>query len=300
MNTPSGWRDALERTRRATFGRVLSLLGASELTPAALEEMEALLLQSDIGPALAAAAMQQMRAGIRQQGLTRSEEAQRALRDYFGGLLGETPSVSLAGKPCVILIVGVNGSGKTTTIAKLAQRFAGEGKRVMLGAADTFRAAAAEQLDAWAGRLGVEIVAGAPNSDPGAVAHDAAQAALARGVDVLLVDTAGRLHTRFNLMEELKKVRRVLGKVIPNAPHHTWLVLDASTGQNALAQAAAFRDAVGADGVILTKLDGSAKGGMVFRIRQELGLPVLFVGLGERAEDLAPFDREAFLDGLFA
>jgi fused signal recognition particle receptor len=298
MDKQSSWRQALERTRRATFGRLVTLLGASELTPESMEEMEALLLQADAGPALTSAALDHMRLSIREKGLTRSEEARRALREYFSELLGESVLPLLNEKPCVVLIVGVNGSGKTTTIAKLAQRYAGEGQRVILGAADTFRAAAAEQLDAWATRLGVEIITGAPNSDPGAVAHDAAQAALSRGADLLLVDTAGRLHTRFNLMEELKKVRRVLGKVIPGAPHHTWLVLDASTGQNALTQASAFREAVGADGVILTKLDGSAKGGMLFRIRQELGIPVLFVGLGERAEDLAPFNREAFLDGL--
>jgi fused signal recognition particle receptor len=299
MNEKAFWRQALERTRRAAFGRMVTLLGASELTSESLEEIETLLLQADTGPTLTATAMGRLRATIRDNGLTHSEEARQTIREFFAGLIGETAAVRLDEKPCVVLIVGVNGSGKTTTIAKLAQRFSGEGKRVMLGAADTFRAAATEQLEVWAGRLGAEIVIGAPNSDPGAVAHDAAQAALHRGADVLLVDTAGRLHTRFNLMEELKKVRRVLGKVIPGAPHHTWLVLDASTGQNALAQAAAFRDAIGADGVILTKLDGSAKGGMAFRIRTELGLPILFVGLGEQAEDLAPFDREAFLDGLF-
>jgi fused signal recognition particle receptor len=194
--------------------------------------------------------------------------------------------------------VGVNGSGKTTSIAKLADRYQREGKRVLLAAADTYRAAASEQLEVWAQRLKVELITGAPGSDPGAVAFDAAQAALSRKADLLIVDTAGRLHTRFNLMEELKKIRRVLGKVVPGAPHHTWLVLDATTGQNALAQAAGFREAVAADGVILAKLDGSAKGGIVFRIRSELGLPIVFVGLGEQSQDLAPFDREKFLDGL--
>lgn len=206
--------------------------------------------------------------------------------------------MEFTGKPLVLLMAGVNGSGKTTSIAKLAYRFQSEGKRVVLAAADTFRAAATDQLEVWAQRLKLEVISGAPNSDPGAVAHDAAQAALAREADVLIVDTAGRQHASYNLMQELKKIRRVLGKVIPSAPHHTWLVLDASTGQNALAQAAAFREAVAADGVILAKLDGSAKGGIVFRIRRELGLPILFVGLGETFEDLAPFDREKFLDGL--
>jgi fused signal recognition particle receptor len=292
------WRHALERTRRAAFGRLAALVGASELTADAMEEIETLLLQADVGPKLAGEALAHLRATIRGEGITRQEQARRVLREYLAGLLGESAAIRWEEKPCVVLIVGVNGSGKTTTIAKLARLHASAGERVMLAAGDTFRAAATEQLDVWAERLGVAIIAGAPDADPGAVAHDAAQAALHRKMDLLLVDTAGRLHTRFNLMEELKKVRRVLGKVIPGAPHHTLLVLDASTGQNALAQAGAFRDAVGADGVILTKLDGSSKGGMVFRIRSELGLPILFVGLGEHAEDLAPFDRDAFLDGL--
>jgi fused signal recognition particle receptor len=298
MKETPHWRQALERTRRTVFGRLITLLGAGDLNNQTLEELESLLLQADMGPSLAAETLAYLRGRIRAEGLTRPEEARRSLREFLAAQLGDSLPIHWEGKPSVVLIVGVNGSGKTTTIAKLAQRYAGEGKRVMLAAADTFRAAATEQLDTWAHRLHVEIIAGAPDADPGAVAHDAAQAALHRGADLLLVDTAGRLHTRFNLMEELKKVHRVLGKVIPGAPHHTWLVLDASTGQNALAQAAAFREAVRTDGVILTKLDGTSKGGMVFRIRAELGLPVLFVGLGEGAEDLAPFDREAFLDGL--
>jgi fused signal recognition particle receptor len=200
----------------------------------------------------------------------------------------------------VILIVGVNGSGKTTTIAKLGWRFQQEGRRVLFGAADTFRAAAVDQLQVWGERLGIPVIAGAPNSDPGAVAYNAVQAGLARGVDVILIDTAGRLHTRYNLMEELKKVYRVTGKALPGAPHAVWLVMDATTGQNALSQARAFKEAVNVDGIILTKLDTSARGGMAFAIWDTLRLPILFAGLGEKMEDLQPFDPQAFVEGIFA
>jgi fused signal recognition particle receptor len=300
MTASGSWQQALERTRRAAFGRLSSLLGATEITPAAWEEMESLLLQADLGPRLTQETIAFLQRAVKDQGLLRRDEVDRTLREFLGSLIDSPAPVELTATPTVLLMVGVNGSGKTTSIAKLAYRFQREGKRVLLAAADTYRAAATDQLEVWAQRLNLELISGAPNSDPGAVAHDAAQAALARRVDLLIVDTAGRLHTRFNLMEELKKVHRVLGKVIPGAPHHTWLVLDASTGQNALAQAAGFREAVSADGVILAKLDGSAKGGIVFRIRSELGLPVLFVGLGEQPEDLAPFDPQAFLDGILA
>ena len=200
--------------------------------------------------------------------------------------------------PKVILIVGVNGSGKTTTIAKLGRRFIAEGKTILFGAADTFRAAAVDQLQVWGERLKVEVVAGAPESDPGAVAFNAIQAGIARKIDIILIDTAGRLHTRFNLMEELKKVYRVVGKACEGAPHAVWLVLDATTGQNALQQARAFKEAVNVSGVILAKLDTSARGGMAFAIQGELGLPILFAGLGETLEDLQPFDADAFVDGI--
>jgi fused signal recognition particle receptor len=298
MDKKSSWRQALDRTRRATFGRIAALLGATEINDSAWEEMESLLLQADLGPKLSAEILALLRRKTGTEGLTRRADLERALSDYLGSLLGESAPVSLPASPSILLIVGVNGSGKTTTIAKLAKRYQREGKQVLLAAADTFRAAAADQLEVWAGRLGADVITGAPGSDPGAVAHDAAQAALTRRADLLIVDTAGRQHTSFNLMEELKKVRKVLGKVVPGAPHHTWLILDAATGQNALSQAAAFRDAVGVDGVVLTKLDGSARGGFVFRVRGELGLPILFVGLGEGAGDLAEFDPQAFVDGI--
>ena len=298
MTDSKSWRDALDRTRRAAFGRVAAILGATEIDSAAWEELESLLLQADLGPQLTQAAIDRLKQAVTREGLVRRDDLYRALRTFLAELLGATETAEFAAQPAVLLVAGVNGAGKTTTIAKLAHRYQREGKRVLLAAADTYRAAASDQLEVWAGRLGVEVIASAEGSDPGAVAHDAAQAALSRKVDLLIVDTAGRLHTRVNLMEELKKVRRVLGKVIPGAPHHAWLVLDASTGQNALAQAAGFREAAGADGVILAKLDGSAKGGILFRIRSELGLPILFVGLGEGLDDLAPFDPQALIDGL--
>jgi fused signal recognition particle receptor len=198
----------------------------------------------------------------------------------------------------VILIVGVNGSGKTTSIAKLGQRFTSEGKRVILGAADTFRAAAVDQLEIWAERLSLPVISGQFGGDAGAVAYDTVRAGIARKADIVLIDTAGRLHTRFNLMEELKKVNRVVGKAMPGSPHAVWLVMDATTGQNALPQARAFKQAVHVTGVILAKLDSSARGGMAFAIQRELDLPILFAGLGEKPEDLQPFDPDAFIEGI--
>jgi fused signal recognition particle receptor len=194
--------------------------------------------------------------------------------------------------------VGVNGSGKTTTAAKLGKQYRQQGKHVLLAAADTFRAAAVDQLQVWGERLDLPVIAGQPNADPGSVAFDAVQAGISRKFDLVLVDTAGRLHTRFNLMEELKKVHRVVGKALPGAPHAVWLVLDATTGQNAITQARAFKDAVKVNGVILAKLDSSAKGGMAFAIQKELGLPILYAGLGEKPDDLTRFDREAFVDSI--
>ncbi len=300
MAASPGWLDALQRTRRAAFGRLAALLGTGEITSAVWEEVEALLIQADLGPALAAKVRGELQSECARLGLTRKDELQRSLRAQLLGLLSPAQEFAPSQRPCVILVVGVNGSGKTTTIAKLAQRFRARGQSVLMAAADTFRAAAVEQLGVWAARAGVEIVHGAAQGDPGAVAHDAAQAALARRIDVLLVDTAGRMQTRTNLMEELKKVDRVLGKVVAGAPHETWLVIDATGGQNALSQARAFKEAVNVTGVVLAKLDGSAKGGMTFAIQAELGLPVRYVGLGEGINDLALFDRERFLDGLLA
>jgi fused signal recognition particle receptor len=232
--------------------------------------------------------------------MVKADQLRAAFKEELSKRLSPPPPVQFPAQPTVILIVGVNGSGKTTTIAKLGKRFALEGKQVLLGAADTFRAAATDQLQIWADRLDLPIITGQLGGDAGAVAFDSVQSAISRKSDLVLIDTAGRLHTRFNLMEELKKVYRVVGKAMPGAPHAVWLVMDATTGQNALLQARAFKDAVKVSGVILAKLDSSARGGMAFAIQRELGLPILFAGLGEKPSDLEPFNPEAFIQGILA
>ena len=292
------WRAGLARTRRVTFGRLAQMLGATDITEETWETLEALLIQADVGVDLTLELLDRLRDRVRREGITKAEDVLPLLREELLSLLRHPPDIAYRSRPTVILVVGVNGSGKTTTIAKLARHFQEQGKTVLLVAADTFRAAAIEQLKTWGERLNVPVIASQPGADPGAVVYDGLQAARKRDVDIVLVDTAGRLHTRYNLMEELKKVRRVAGKVILGAPHHVWLVMDATTGQNALQQASAFKEAVGVTGLILAKLDSSAKGGMVFAIQRTLNLPVLFVGLGEKPEDLARFDPEAFVDGL--
>lgn len=300
MNIFSRWREGLSRTSKAAFGQIASLLGTSEITDETWDDLEALLIQADLGIDATASVLESLKRLTRTEGLIRSSELFSALKTELRARLIDPPVVAFDSKPSVILVVGVNGSGKTTTIAKLASRYRSEGKKLLLGAADTFRAAAVDQLQVWGDRLNVEVIAGAPESDPGAVAFNAVQAGIARGEEIIMIDTAGRLHTRFNLMEELKKVYRVVGKALTGAPHHVWLVLDATTGQNALQQARSFKDAVNVTGVILTKLDSSARGGMAFAIQRELGLPILFAGLGEKPEDLTPFDPDAFVDGILA
>lgn len=300
----SKWREGLARTSKATFGRLAGILGATEINDDTWDDLEALLVQADIGIETAQAVLDALRVEVRRQGLTRAADLQAILKAELRSRLMTPPEITFTdasfaqGKPAVILLVGVNGSGKTTSAAKLTQRFTNEGKSVLLGAADTFRAAAVDQLQVWGDRLGVDVISGAPESDPGAVAYSAVQAGAARNVDIVLIDTAGRLHTRFNLMEELKKVYRVVGKAQPGAPQAVWLVLDATTGQNALHQARAFKEAVAVSGVILAKLDSSARGGMAFAIQRELGLPILFAGLGEKPEDLTAFDPDAFVEGI--
>jgi fused signal recognition particle receptor len=296
----SRWRDGLAKTSKATFGRIAGLLGATEITSETWDDLEALLIQADVGVETATEVIEALRRHVRTEGLVRSEELERALRADLRQRLTEPPAIKWTERPSVLLVVGVNGSGKTTTIAKLGKRYLVEGKTILFGAADTFRAAAVDQLQVWGDRLGVDVIAGAPESDPGAVAFNAVQAGEARNVDLVIIDTAGRLHTRFNLMEELKKVYRVVGKALPGSPHAVWLVLDATTGQNALQQARAFKEAVNVTGVILAKLDSSARGGMAFAIKRELGLPILFAGLGEKAEDLQPFDPDAFIEGILS
>ncbi len=292
------WKTGLAKTSKATFGRIAAFVGATEITSDSWDELEASLIQADLGIEIAGDIRDTLRRFVRDGGLTRSDELSSALRAELRSRLETPPPLEWKSTPTIVLVVGVNGAGKTTTIAKLGQRFQSEGKSILFGAADTFRAAAVDQLRVWGERIGVDVISGAPESDPGAVAFNAVQASVARKLDIAFIDTAGRLHTRFNLMEELRKVHRVVGKALPGAPHAVWLVLDATTGQNALQQAKAFKDAVGITGVILSKLDSSARGGFAFAIQRELGLPILFAGLGEKPEDLAPFDPDAFVDGI--
>ena len=274
------------------------MLGATEITEETWEDLEALLIQADLGLETTEEILAYLRQRVRDAGLLRAEELRDELRDALRARLEAPPPFEISSRPAVILVVGVNGSGKTTTIAKLGKRFRDEGKRVLFAAGDTFRAAAVEQLEVWGERLGIPVISGQPGGDAGAVAFNAIQAGIAREMDVVLVDTAGRLHTRYNLMEELKKVARVCGKALEGAPHAVWLVMDSTTGQNALHQARAFKDAVHVTGVILAKLDSSARGGMAFAIQRELNLPILFAGLGEAPEDLQPFDPDAFIRGI--
>ena len=292
------WKSGLAKTSKTAFGQIAQLLGATQITHETWEDLEALLIQADLGIETTAEILEELRIVVRDQGLIYAEELSGALRNELRSRLDTPPDLRWENKPSVIMVVGVNGSGKTTTIAKLGQRFQSQGKTLLFGAADTFRAAAVDQLQVWGDRLNVDVISGAPESDPGAVAFNAVQSGAARGLDIVIVDTAGRLHTRFNLMEELKKVDRVVGKALPGAPHEVWLVLDATTGQNALQQAKAFKEAVGVTGVILSKLDSSARGGMAFAIQRELELPILFAGLGEKPEDLIPFDPDAFVEGI--
>ena len=294
------WKEGLARTSKAAFGQIANLLGAVEFDDSIWDELEALLVQADLGIETTNDVLDAVEKRVDKEGITRTQELKDVLRQELRRRLDTPPALDFSQRPCIILIVGVNGSGKTTTIAKLGQLFTAQGSSVLLGAADTYRAAAVDQLEIWAKRINLPIISGQMGGDAGAVAFDAVQSAQSRQVDIALIDTAGRLHTRFNLMEELKKVHRVVGKAMAGAPHHVWLVMDATTGQNALQQARAFKDAVKVTGVILAKLDSSARGGMAFAIQRELGLPILFAGLGEKSADLIPFDPEAFLDGILA
>ncbi len=297
----SKWRQGLEKTSKTTFGRIATALGATELDDETWEDLEALLVQADLGVETTEDIVKAMRRRVEEEGIIREISLEKTMHAELLRRLDPVPPLDLdQHHPAVVLLVGVNGSGKTTTAAKLGRQFRLQGKQVLLAAADTYRAAAVDQLQVWGERLDLPVIAGAPNADPGAVAYDAVQAGISRRADIILVDTAGRLHTRYNLMEELKKVHRVVGKALPGAPHAVWLVLDATTGQNALNQARAFKDTVKVNGVILAKLDSSARGGMAFAIQKELGLPILYAGLGEKPEDLVKFDRDAFVDGILA
>ncbi|MFQ3535418.1 MAG: signal recognition particle-docking protein FtsY [Aggregatilineales bacterium] len=296
----SDYRKGMSKTRVSFFGRIKQMLGASQVSEETWEEIETLLIQADVGMETTLKLMDRVRERYRREGMTRPEQVQAAFRQELRALLLPPRPLNIAGRQLsVMLIVGVNGSGKTTSIGKLALRLIRNNRKVMLAAGDTFRAAAIEQLQLWGERVGAPVIAGKPNSDPGAVVYDAVNAAKARGYDVLIVDTAGRLQTKYNLMEELKKVRGVIGKAVPEAPHETLIVLDGTTGQNALSQAKGFTEAVQLTGVIVTKLDGTAKGGMIFAVQSELGLPIHYIGLGERMDDLILFNPDAFVDSLF-
>lgn len=290
-----GWfarlRSSLGRTREAIAARLDALLSAPP-DDALFEGLEEILIQADLGAALSAEIVERLR---RDCGACTAEAIRAALGTILRDLLGEPGSLRLDPAPAVVLVLGVNGSGKTTTIGKLAFRMRQEGHRVLLAAADTFRAAAIEQLELWGDRVGAQVVRHKAGSDPAAVVFDAAQAAQARGADVLIVDTAGRLHTKVNLMEELRKMDRVLARALPGSPVERLLVLDAGTGQNGLAQARRFHEAVGLTGIVLAKLDGTAKGGIAVAVARDLGVPITFVGTGEGLEDLVPFNASEFV-----
>jgi fused signal recognition particle receptor len=297
-NILSKWKSGLARTSKATFGQLATLLGATQINDDTWEKLESLLIHADIGVDTMIEVLDRLEDRVDREGIIRESDLGTLLREELRSLLVQPPMIQFDVKPAILLIVGVNGSGKTTTIAKLGKRFSDQGKQVILGAADTFRAAGVDQLEVWADRINLPIISGQLGGDAGAVAYDTVQAAIARKSDIAIIDTAGRLHTRYNLMEELKKVYRVVGKALPGAPHGVWLVMDATTGQNALQQARAFKDAVNLTGVILAKLDSSARGGMALAIQKELALPILFAGLGEQPDDLQPFDADMFISGI--
>ena len=299
----------LGRTRATWFGRIAGLLHSPSLDDAAWEELEEALIGADVGVGLATRLIQRVKdRNSREQGKGGSagtilqEEALRILdgQPQRSPLLSLEQGAALPARPYVVLVVGVNGTGKTTSIAKLARLLSEQGRRVILAAADTFRAGGIEQLDIWAARAGAQMIAHQTGADPGAVTYDALQAARARNADVVIIDTAGRLHTKVHLMEELRKIHRVIRRFDPAAPHESILVIDATTGQNGLAQARNFAEAVGVSGLFLAKLDGTARGGIALAIADQLGLPILFVGTGEQLDDLAPFDPGEFVEALFA
>ncbi|MDD1749726.1 MAG: signal recognition particle-docking protein FtsY [Methanothrix sp.] len=292
--------DGLAKTRKNFTDKVGSLILGEKIDEAFLDELEEALIASDVGMGTASHVLKDLKERFKRNELASPSQVKERLRQILVEILSARPSVFLpAASPAVVLVVGVNGTGKTTTIGKLAYRLRAEGKQVMLAAGDTFRAAASEQLSIWGERAGIPVIKHQEGADPSAVVFDAVSAAKARAVDVLIVDTAGRLHTKSNLMDELKKIHRILSRELPGAPHETLLVLDGNTGQNALVQAKMFHEAVGVTGIVLTKLDGTSKGGIVFAIIKELSIPIKFVGIGEAIEDLRVFDPREFVNALF-
>jgi fused signal recognition particle receptor len=297
---------ATERTRRGLFGRIGGLFERPDFDEDLWDELEEILVASDTGLATTEAILGRVRQRVRDDGVKQSARVRDFLREELIATLEaprqDPPAWTREDAPgrLVILVVGVNGAGKTTTIAKMAHAFKRDGATVILGAADTFRAAAIDQLKVWSERVGVRVIAGKQGGDPGAVVFDTLSAAESARADVVIIDTAGRLHTKANLMEELKKINRIVQRTIPDAPQETLLVLDATTGQNGLAQAKTFAEAVGVTGIVLAKLDGTAKGGIAFAIAHDLDIPVRFIGTGEKMDDLAPFDAREFVDSLLA
>jgi len=296
------FRRGLSRTRQSFFGRISQMLGNTEIDDDTWDDIETLLIQADMGFETTVKVIDLLQEKVRAEGLTKTDQLQVALKETLASLLEFPPAMDISGRELsIILVVGVNGSGKTTSIAKLAHRLKNLSKRkVMIAAGDTFRAAAIEQLQTWGDRIDVPVIANRPGSDPGAVVYDATAAAKARGYEILIIDTAGRLQNNYNLMQELTKISQVSGKVVPDAPHEVLLVLDGTTGQNAIEQAKKFQEAAGVTGVIVTKLDSTAKGGMVFSIFNDLELPVHYTGLGEGIHDMVLFNPEFFVDSLFS
>lgn len=293
-------RDRLVQTSEALFGRLSGVLGGRRVDEALLEELEEILFTADLGVSTAEALLARVRSeGQGADGDQVRDLLKRAMSDMLAAAERSDEALSLSGKPHIVLVLGVNGAGKTTTIGKLAAKHKALGRSVLLGAGDTFRAAAVEQLGAWASRVGCDLVAGTPGSDPASVAFDTVKAAVARDIDVAIIDTAGRLQTKKPLMEELGKIVRVLGRDIPDAPHEILLVLDANTGQNAISQAKLFSEVADLTGLVLTKMDGTAKGGVIVGLAHEFRIPVHFIGIGEAIEDLREFDSAEFIEALF-
>ena len=294
-------KSGLQKTRSSLAGGIENLVqGKAKVGQELLEELEETLLIADVGMKTTTFILEDLKKDVAQNRIRENDEVLKYLKGRMIEVLSQNKKKIefSSNKPLVILMVGINGSGKTTTIGKLAQKWKQEGKNVLLAAGDTFRAAAIDQLQVWAERAGINCISQKSGADPSAVAYDAVQAAVSRKMDVVLIDTAGRLQTNQNLMEELKKVKRVIGKVLPGAPHETLLVLDATLGQNSISQAKLFHEALELDGFIMTKLDGTAKGGVLLNLSGELKLPVHFIGMGEKAEDLQTFDSKAFVDAL--
>lgn len=300
MGFLSKLREGLSKTRGALMGGIESVMRSFvKIDEDFLEELEEILITSDVGVGASEEIIDELRERIRDDRIKTREDTMEALREIITGMIGESAPLSLDTTPSVILVIGVNGAGKTTSVGKISARLKAEGRRVVVAAADTFRAAAIDQLSVWCDRAGVELIKQSEGSDPAAVVYDAANYARNKHADVLIVDTAGRLHNKKNLMNELAKINRVIDRELPGAARENLLVLDATTGQNAIIQAKEFGEAANITGLVLNKLDGTAKGGIILSIRRELGLPVKFIGVGEKIDDMQPFDSGEFIDALF-